>query len=98
MNRITRPSHSLRFGLALVAFGVALMLTNATGLWLASHLGMIGTLVLASWPVLLVTGGLVAIGHGLAVSSRRAEAGASHLGARRDTAVACSAPGTREEN
>jgi hypothetical protein len=94
MNRNTRPSHSLRFGLALVAFGVALMLTNATGLWLASHLGMIGTLVLASWPVLLVTAGLVAIGYGMAAS----RAAAPQAGARQDAAVACSAPGTREEN
>lgn len=95
MNRITRPSHSLRAGLALVAFGVTLMLTNVTGLWLASHLGMIGTLVLASWPVLLVIGGLVAIGYGLAVSRAGA---APQAGARRDAAMACSATGTREEN
>jgi hypothetical protein len=96
MNRITRPSHSLRAGLALVAFGVTLLLTNVTGLWLASHLGMIGTLVLASWPLLLVTGGLVAIGYGLAAS--RATTEVPHAGTRRDAAVACSAAGTREEN
>ena len=95
MNRIKRPSHSLRAGLALVAFGVTLMLTNVTGLWLASHLGMIGTLVLAAWPVLLVTGGLVAIGYGLAASR---DSAAPHAGARRDAAMACSATGTREEN
>lgn len=62
----SRTGEAGRVGLALLALGASLLVTNTVGLWLASRVSVLGALVLGSWPVLLLAAGLVLVGYSAA--------------------------------
>ena len=66
MNAVRHSTSSmLRLGALVVGFGVWLLVTNLVGLWLSRHVAILGSLVLGSWPMLLITGGLVLLALGI---------------------------------
>jgi hypothetical protein len=65
-------------GLAFLALGASLLVTNLIGLWLASRASVLGALVLGSWPLLLLAAGLVLVGYSAARRGWRPAAGGSH--------------------
>ena len=68
MNLVRSESGSaaLGLGLLLLGFGASLLLTNLVGMWLARHVAILGSLVLGSWPLLLIVAGLLLTGHAAA--------------------------------
>ena len=57
MNAVRHSTSSmLRLGALVVGFGVWLLVTNLVGLWLSRHVAILGSLVLGSWPMLLIAG------------------------------------------
>jgi len=53
-------------GLLLLGLGLSLLFTNLVGMWLALHVALLGSLVLGSWPMMLIGAGLFLLGHAAA--------------------------------